>query len=207
MFRKIDKELRRRFKTLGCSVSSTIKAQNETNDELIDGHNFKQSSIQFSFAPKRPLGARCRGVSLVKFPLRPCADFVELRVQPSDFGIHFDKVQAPRTNQLARLDSSIVLAATRFQAHAGGWISGFWVVLQIHEIETQSFHSPAIIPQVLKRSSALISTALTRASLAFRPRYPARLKLTHASAGRSCWGSDSPASNKPTTPRRFSQAA
>jgi hypothetical protein len=117
-------------------VSSAIKAQNETNDEFADGHNCKQFPSAVSFAPERPLGARCRGICLIKFLFRSCADLFQLRVQPSDFGIQFDKVQARSANQLARLDPSIVLAATRFQVHAGGWMSGSWVALQIREIET-----------------------------------------------------------------------
>ena len=90
----------------------------------------------FPFAPERPLRARYRGICPIEFLFCTRADLVQFRMQPSDLGIQFDKVQARSANQLARRDPCVVRAATRFHLYAGGWLLGSRIALQIRQIET-----------------------------------------------------------------------
>jgi hypothetical protein len=76
------------------------------------------------------------GLSSVKLLLSPGADFIKLRVEPSDFGIQFDETQAGGHHQLLSLYASIILEGAGFHAHAGGWLLGRWIPLQVQEIET-----------------------------------------------------------------------
>src|ERR1700684_1891141 len=83
-------------------------------------------------SPRRTLSrARCGGLCSVELLLCAGADFVELRMQPSDFGIQFDETQAGGRNQLVRPDTPVILTGGCFQAYTSGGLLRRWIPLQV----------------------------------------------------------------------------
>jgi hypothetical protein len=88
-------------------------------------------------------------VRLIELLFCSRTDFVQFRVQASDFGVQFDKVQALRSHQPVRLHAGIILGAAGFQKNTSGWHLRSRVVFQVDKIETRSFHDLAIMPDML----------------------------------------------------------
>ncbi len=125
---QIDKGFRRRFNLLRRYVSSAIRV----NNKFEDGHRSEPSHVRIRRAALRACG---RAERLVELLLGSGANFVEFRVQPSDFGIQFDEAQALRRGQPSRFHPSVVLACVCFNGDAGGRLHGSRVALQVDQIE------------------------------------------------------------------------
>ena len=80
--------------------------------------------------------ARCGSLRSIELLLRSGADFIELCVEPSDFGIQFDDTQARRRNELLTGYAPVIVREVCFHADTGRGLLRRWIPLQVQEIET-----------------------------------------------------------------------
>jgi len=106
------------------------QAQFQLHFKFVDGDNGK-------WPDRGPalLRTRSRGMGLIEFLFCPGPNFVQFCVQPSDFGIQFDKTQTLRGDQPFSLHACVVLAHAGYRAYACGWLLGSGVALQVDQIE------------------------------------------------------------------------
>jgi hypothetical protein len=108
----------------------------QRNPDCVRGKLRNAANKKPAVAPLLLGRANSHSFRFVKLLLGSGANLFQFGVQPSDFGVQFDKIQAETRDQAVYLSTAMSRAHVSLEAYAGGGQISQWVPVQVNEVKT-----------------------------------------------------------------------